>query len=228
MHVHATLLEQVLTPWLHASVLVIGAHVVQACFAIIKVLHVCGCGVMADDCAAAEEAEVHIFACFKVDTVVCHFDLAQVLAEPDGQEHGIDVNLHGPVPFAPGLFVLDLPPCLDEHVGVDPFADALPLGKVEWMCGILLCDLDGVDLVGADPCLNIGVHAVVFTSEDACAKEQLGPQQFQFPALFGAASVLCVEGPAEEGVLGVCDIGQVGWFHGWCVFVASSIYAWCA
>merc|ERR1711997_1165543 len=54
MQVHATLLEQVLTPWLIACVLVT-AHVIQRCLAIIKVCHVCGCSIMADNCKAAEK-----------------------------------------------------------------------------------------------------------------------------------------------------------------------------
>merc|ERR1712217_186722 len=224
MQVHAALLEQVLAPWLIAGVLVVSAHVVQRLFAIINVCHVCGCGVVADDCAAAEEAEIDVFAGLKGDAVVSHLDLAQVLAEPDGEEHGINVNLDVPIPFGPGTFLFDLLPGLDEHVGVDPFADALPLGEVEVAIDIL--DLDGVDLAGADPCVHIGVDPVLFTSEDACAKEELSPQQLQFVALLGAASVCCVECPAEEGVLCVCDIGLMGWDHCWCVLEASSILTW--
>merc|ERR1711993_91054 len=81
MQVHATLCEQVLTPWLVACELLM-AQIVQGCLAVIKVCHVCACGIVAEDLKAAEEAVIDPLAILKVDTVLCHLQFANVLAEP--------------------------------------------------------------------------------------------------------------------------------------------------
>ena len=54
------------------------AHVIQCCLAIIEVCHVCGCSIVADDCKAAEETVIDVFAVLKVDAVVSHLNFLQV------------------------------------------------------------------------------------------------------------------------------------------------------
>merc|ERR1719188_1955727 len=94
MQVHAALREQVLTPWFIACDL-LAAQVIQSSLAIIKVCHVCGCGIVAYDLKAAEEAVVHILAILKVDAVLGHREVTsfQVFSEPRGEEHSVNISL---------------------------------------------------------------------------------------------------------------------------------------
>merc|ERR1712024_297598 len=59
-------------------------------------------------------------------------------------------------------------------------------------------DLHCVDLLRAQPRLNIAVDLVCLATEKARAKEQIGPQQAQVVELLRASSVLHVEREAEE------------------------------
>jgi len=227
MQVHAALCEQVLTPWLVACDL-LAALVIQSLLAIIEVGHVCGCGIVAENFKAAKEAEIDKFAILKVDTVRGHLDLAQPVTEPRGQENGINIDLHGPILVVPLSSFLDHFPGRDENVRVDPCPGLFPLGKVEII--IVVIDLDSVDRglefgLGADPCFHIAVDLPGFTSEDACMEEHLSPQQVEFVRFFCGASVLRVEGEAEECVLRPCYLGLVA-FRVVSSFVASPILSW--
>merc|ERR1719227_62835 len=69
---------------------------------------------------------------------------------------------------------------------------------------------------------------VFFTPEDACTKEELGAHQLQLEVLLRAASVRCVECPAEHGSCCVCNIGPTGRDHCWCLAEASPVRTWSA
>merc|ERR1712061_108607 len=115
MQIHATLREQILTPWFIACEL-LPTQIVQGRLAIMEVCHVCARSIVAKDFKAAEEAVVDIFAALKVDTVLCHFHLAQILTEPDGEEHIISINLHSPILARSYALLFDRFPGRDEDV----------------------------------------------------------------------------------------------------------------
>merc|ERR1719242_85652 len=222
MQVHATLCEQVFAPWFIACKL-LAALVIQRRHAIIEVCHQCACGVVAEDLKAAEESVIDPLAVLKVDTVFSHLNLAQLLTEPDGEEHGISIDFHSPIHARPEALILDCFPGLDEHVRVDPCAGLFPLGKVEVTVNVV--DLNSVKLVGAQPCFHITVNPPSLTSKDACAEEKLGPQQIQLVRFFGAASVRRIEGPAKERVRRICNVGPFGWNHWYGMVEAGAILA---
>mmetsp|Transcript_70891 Transcript_70891/g.200085 ORF Transcript_70891/g.200085 Transcript_70891/m.200085 type:complete len:213 (+) Transcript_70891:161-799(+) len=146
VHVHAPLCEQVLPPWLVARDLLV-AHVVQRRFAVVNVREVRGNGLVAHDLETPEEAVVDVLAVLQVDAVRRHRLLAQPLAEPRGQEHGVRVDLHGPVLARPDVLFSDLLPHRYEDVCVDPRPGLLPLLVVEVI--VLVLDLHGKHLPGA-------------------------------------------------------------------------------